>query len=89
MENNMSAKVKCKQCEKNRKAISMFCHTIANEIQPVRLLDMAQKLKDYQIQIETRDDIIRGFLKAGDEAGLHVDNLLIRHIKELVNYEGV
>ena len=74
--------------ESDRKVVAQFCHAIGNSMQPDKLLEIAKKLEEVQEQIDLRDDIIRGLLKAGESVGiLDPDDANIQAIKELVNYK--
>ena len=74
--------------ESDRKVVAQFCHAIGNSMQPDKLLEIAKKLEEVQEQIDLRDDIIRGLLKAGESVGiLDPDDTNIQAIKELVNYK--
>ena len=72
---------------KMKKHVAQFCHAIGNSMQPENLLVVAKHLEEVQEQIDLRDDIIRGLLKAGESIGiLDPDDANIQAIKELVNY---
>ena len=72
---------------KMKKHVAQFCHAIGNSIQPENLLLVAKHLEEVQEQIDLRDDIIRGLLKAGESIGiLDPDDANVQAIKELVNY---
>ena len=74
--------------ESDRKVVAQFCHSFGNSMQPDKLLEIAKKLEEVQEQIDLRDDIIRGLLKAGESVGiLDPDDTNIQAIKELVNYK--
>ena len=74
--------------ESDRKVVAQFCHAIGYSMQPDKLLEIAKKLEEVQEQIDLRDDIIRGLLKAGESVGiLDPDDTNIQAIKELVNYK--
>ena len=74
--------------ESDRKVGAQFCHAIGNSMQPDKLLEIAKKLEEVQEQIDLRDDIIRGLLKAGESVGiLDPDDTNIQAIKELVKYK--
>ena len=73
--------------ESDHKVVAQFCHAIGNSMQPENLLLVAKHLEEVQEQIDLRDDIIRGLLKAGESVGiLDPDDANIQAIKELVNY---
>ena len=72
---------------KMKKHVAQFCHAIGNSMQPENLLLVAKHLEEVQEQIDLRDDIIRGLLKAGESIGiLDPDDTNVQAIKELVNY---
>jgi len=72
---------------KMKKHVAQFCHAIGNSMQPENLLVVAKHLEEVQEQIDLRDDIIRGLLKAGESIGiLDPDDANVQAIKELVNY---
>lgn len=76
-----------KKEEQQKKLVAQFCHAIGNSMQPENLLLVAKHLEEVQEQIDLRDDIIRGLLKAGESIGiLDPDDTNIQAIKELVNY---
>ena len=72
---------------KMKKHVAQFCHAIGNSLQPENLLVVAKHLEEVQEQIDLRDDIIRGLLKAGESIGLlDPDDANLQVIKKLVNY---
>ena len=74
--------------ESDHKVVAQFCHAIGNSMQPDKLLEIARQLEEVQEQIDLRDDIIRGLLKAGESVGIvDPDDANIQAIKELVNYK--
>ena len=76
-----------KKEEQMKRAVAQFCHAIGNNVQPESLLLVAKHLEEVREQIDLRDDIIRGLLKAGESLGiLDPDDTNIQAIKELVNY---
>jgi len=73
---------------KMKKHVAQFCHAIGNSMQPENLLLVAKHLEEVQEQIDLRNDIIRGLLKAGESVGIvDPDDANVRAIKELVNYK--
>ena len=76
-----------KKEEQMKRSVAQFCHAIGNSMQPEDLLLVAKHLEEVREQIDLRDDIIRGLLKAGESIEiLDPDDANIQAIKELVNY---